>query len=171
MTWTEGDFKIFAAGLAIGGKYNHTHGTLPRVQSTYATGTYWYMPQIHLFSDFAGIPIYFRTTLMPLTFQLYTGQLLSIIDTLTLFVFAARGEGLSPLSVFRYTIDSDLRQNDNIISVTNLLPLVIDQVNISFDTITIDQSDVAVIETLPTITQNVIGTLIDQGQPGPPIPF
>lgn len=106
MAWTDGDLKILAAGLAIGGKYNHTHGTLPRVQSTLPSGTYWFMPEVRLFTDMGTATIYFRTSLMSSGYQIYTpNSIIRIRDTAQLFAFSALGNGLSPLSVFTYTID------------------------------------------------------------------
>ena len=149
MAWTDGDLKILAAGLAIGGKYNHTHGTLPRVRSTYASGEYRYIPELFLYSEHSEATIYYRTTLMPNDYILYSGERIRITDTLNLLAFAAYNEGLSPLSVFRYKILPTLSPVD-IIHASLIDPQINSSVDMFLNTIII-QEEHAIAPVLPNI--------------------
>ena len=105
MAWTDGDFKIFAAGLAIGGKYNHTHGTLPRVKASVVSGTYSSVFNVTLSCDLTDATIMYSTDGgTPIT--VYAGEEIVIESegTHVIYAYAIYGQGLSPMSKFTYII-------------------------------------------------------------------
>ena len=105
MAWTDGDFKIFAAGLAIGGKYNHTHGTLPRVKASVVSGTYSSVFNVTLSCDLtAAIIMYSADGGTPTT--VYAGEEI-VIDaegTHYIYAYAVYGQSLSPMAKYTYVI-------------------------------------------------------------------
>lgn len=111
MAWTDGDFKIFAAGLAVGGKWNHTHGTLPRVESSVPSGTYWHTLECTL-----SCPVKAATILYSADGEtpsaVYQGEKIYIADTRDLYAFAIYKQGISPMSRFRYIIDNPMAQTE-----------------------------------------------------------
>lgn len=107
MAWTDADLKIFAAGLAIGGKWNHTHGTLPRVKSSVPSGTYWYTQYFTLSCDIAQATILYSVDGSTPT-TVYQGEEIYIGETMVVYAYAIYGQGLSAMSRFIYTIDNPL---------------------------------------------------------------
>lgn len=103
MAWTDNDLKIFAAGLAIGGKYNHTHGTLPRVKSSVASGTYSSVFNLKLSCDLALATIMYSIDGSTPT-TIYSGEDIYVGDDLVCYAYAIYGQNLSPMSKFVYII-------------------------------------------------------------------
>lgn len=103
MAWTEGDLRIFAAGLAIGGRWNRTFGTLPRVEASQPAGVYSSVFDITLSCAVSGATIFYSTDGTTPT-MVYHGETINIGDDLTVTAFAVLGSDLSPMSVFRYVI-------------------------------------------------------------------
>ena len=103
MAWTDGDFKIFAAGLAIGGKYNHTHGTLPRVKSSVPSGTYGVVFAFTLSCDLAQATILYSVDGGTPT-TVYLGEELYCGADMVCYAYAIYGQSLSPMSKFTYVI-------------------------------------------------------------------
>lgn len=103
MAWTEGDLRIFAAGLAIGGRWNRTFGTLPRVEASQPAGVYSSVFDITLSCAVSSATIFYSTDgTTPTT--VYQGEAINIGDDLTVTAFAVLGSDLSPMSTFRYVI-------------------------------------------------------------------
>jgi hypothetical protein len=103
MAWTEGDLRIFAAGLAIGGRWNRTFGTLPRVEASQPAGVYSSVFDITLSCAVSSATIFYSTDgTTPTT--VYHGETINIGDDLTVTAFAVLGSDLSPMSTFRYVI-------------------------------------------------------------------
>lgn len=105
MPWTNGDLKIFAAGLSIGARWNHTFGTLPKVQSSLPPGTYWYTSHITLSCPAAGSTIMYSTDGGTPT-RVYGGEEIFIGHTMDVYAYAILGLGISSMSQFRYIIDN-----------------------------------------------------------------
>jgi hypothetical protein len=103
VAWTDNDLKIFAAGLAIGGKYNHTHGTLPRVKSSMPSGRYSDVFYVTLSCDLAGATIMYSIDGSTPT-TVYAGEQIYVGGDLVIFAFAMYGQGLSPMSKYTYDI-------------------------------------------------------------------
>ncbi|WP_418790908.1 chitobiase/beta-hexosaminidase C-terminal domain-containing protein [Phosphitispora sp. TUW77] len=103
MAWTAGDLKIFAAGLAIGAKYNHTHGTLPRVKASVAAGTYSSVFYVALSCDLEEAIIMYSTDGGTPTTE-YAGEEIFVDDDLTIYAYAVYRQNLSPMSKFDYVI-------------------------------------------------------------------
>lgn len=119
MAWTEADLKIFAAGLAIGGRWNRTYGTLPPVQASKPAGVYSSVFDITLSCPISGATIFFSTDgTTPTT--VYRGEIINIVDDTTVFAFAVLGSDISPMSMFRYVIYIPAITTDDSISVLTL---------------------------------------------------
>lgn len=115
MDWSEGDWKLFATGLAIGGKWNRTHGTLPGVVASFPPGTYWHTVELTLSCPVEGADIFYSTNGgVPLTH--YQGEEIYVGNTMDVMAFAVKGQDISGMSRFRYIIDNPLDTED-------LLPL------------------------------------------------
>lgn len=105
MAWTDNDLKIFAAGLAIGGKWNHTHGTLPRVKASVPSGTYSSVFDVTLSCDISAATImYSADGGTPTT--VYAGENITVDTegTHVVYAYALYGQGLSPMAKYTYVI-------------------------------------------------------------------
>lgn len=143
MAWTDGDFKIFAAGLAIGGKYNHTHGTLPRVKSSVASGTYWYTQYFTLSCDLTEATILYSIDGSTPT-TVYAGEEIYIGDDMVCYAYAIYGQGLSPMSKFTYIVENPFQQSDTL-SFSHWLFTVSENNDIVIDTVVFEESETVAI--------------------------
>ncbi len=143
MAWTAADLKIFAAGLAIGGKYNHTQGNLPKVMSSVPSGTYSEVFYITLSCIVTEATIFYSTDgTTPRT--VYDGSSIYIDKDSTVLAFAAYGEQLSGMSKFVYIIYIPAVDEQDVINVADIADTVATQfitgdVYANSDTIAIHQ--------------------------------
>lgn len=132
MVWTDGDWKIFAVGLAIGGKYNHTHGTLPKVKSTLPSGSYGEVVSFTLFCDLPGVTIMYSIDGNTPT-TVYAGETITIDteQTLVCYAYAIYKQGLSAMSRFTYVVDfPDFGVSDTLSGVVTLAdPVAVELIN------------------------------------------
>lgn len=139
MAWTDSDLKIFAAGLAIGGKYNHTLGTLPRVKSSVVSGTYWYTQYFTLSCDLTEATILYSVDGSTPT-TVYAGEEIYIGESLVCYAYAVYGQGLSPMSKFSYVIDNPFQQTESL-KFSKWLFTAADLESIVMDTVVIEESE------------------------------
>jgi hypothetical protein len=153
MAWTEGDLRIFAAGLAIGGRWNRTFGTLPRVKSSVASGTYWYAQYFTLSCDLTEATILYSIDGGTPT-TVYAGEEIYIDDDMVCLAYAVYGQGLSPMSKFTYIVDNPFQQLDTL-SFSHWLFTASDDDDIVIDTVVFEESEtVAISSTVFTISDS-----------------
>lgn len=154
MAWTDSDLKIFAAGLAIGGKYNHTLGTLPRVKSSVVSGTYWYTQYFTLSCDLTEATILYSVDGSTPT-TVYAGEEIYIGESLVCYAYAVYGQGLSPMSKFIYIVDNPLANLSDTVTDSGVGFGYSDIVEISVSTVSIELTDTVDLD-VTTTTDTVI---------------
>lgn len=144
MAWTDGDLKILAVGMAIGGQWNQTgQSMLPPPTGDPPPGNYFGTSQIvALSAQTEGAIIRFTVDGQDVGADgaIYTGPLLIERDTV-IKAFAAKGWKTSPQAALKYVVKNPLGELADDILEAEAWGVLEDEVEISFGTQAVEAAD------------------------------
>lgn len=167
MAWTNEQLKIFAAGMAIGGQWNHVgDGTIPIPNIDPLPGNYFgQIVQVRLWSDFPGaiVRASFDGTLPSATSEPIGPDTITEIDvTTTIYAFAQVRNKTSKIAAYKFVLDNPFDTTD-IVYKDKAVPSIPEEtpvIGIHSITITVEEDTVYLDNVAPGITDDHIIELV-----------
>lgn len=138
MAWTDGDLRIFAAGLSIGGQWNHTgQAMLPPPSADPPPGSYYgQVLYVKLFTSTEGAIIRYSTdgTLPSAIGQPFDEAApIEISQNITVRAYAQRYNQISRIAELVYKVDNPFVVKDIVTITTRMLRATCGTVDIGFE--------------------------------------